>query len=238
MRGILLLFALTFVGNTIFAQDVYTIKADSVKLTNCDSSELIIENHTQNVPGFLFNTGNGRTIFKRGSQKLNDSSWLIGADTLKLKSNGWVQGGNAFGSTGILGTLDNQHLDLYTRDTARLRLTNTGNLILGTSTDDGTDKLQVNGSGSFSTLSTNPGGSDERKAHIFLAPGDYIGTYASYDMVFRTASTANNFRFEFGGTSPGNPDKDFNIVGESSGNITIASSTSYWMFMEAAAWVS
>jgi hypothetical protein len=38
------------------AQVVYTIKADSVKITNCDSAELIIENHTQGVPGFLYNT--------------------------------------------------------------------------------------------------------------------------------------------------------------------------------------
>ena len=70
-------------------QYVYTIKADSVKITNCDSAELIIENHTQNIPGFLYNTGNGRTIFKRAVQKLNDSLFLIGADTLKvLTTNG------------------------------------------------------------------------------------------------------------------------------------------------------
>jgi len=103
MRGILFLFALTFLGNFVSAQSVYTIKADSVKLTSCDSSELIIENHTQGIPGFLFNTGNGRTVFKRGAQKVNDSVYLIGADTIELKSNGWVQSGNAFGTTGILG---------------------------------------------------------------------------------------------------------------------------------------
>ena len=67
------------------AQYVYTINADSVKITNnCDSSELILQNHTQGVAGFLFNTGNGRTAFRRGIQKLNDSLFLIGADTLKV----------------------------------------------------------------------------------------------------------------------------------------------------------
>lgn len=68
------------------AQYVYTIKADSVKITNCDSAELIIENHTQGVPGFLYNTGRGRTIFKRALTRLNDSIYLIGADTLKLQN--------------------------------------------------------------------------------------------------------------------------------------------------------
>jgi hypothetical protein len=67
-------------------QYVYTITADSVKITNCDSAELIIENHTQGVPGFLYNTGRGRTIFKRALTKVNDSVYLIGADTLKLQN--------------------------------------------------------------------------------------------------------------------------------------------------------
>ncbi len=118
-----ILFILLLCARNLVAQDVYTIKADSTKLTGCDSNELIIENHTRNVPGFLFNNGNGRTIFKRGAQKLNDSMYPIGGDTLKLASNGWVQGGNAFGATGVLGTIDSNHLDFYTHDTARTRIT-------------------------------------------------------------------------------------------------------------------
>ncbi len=69
----------------INAQYVYTIKADSVKITNsCDTAELIIENHTQTVPGFLFNKGKGRTEFRRGAIKLNESAYLIGGDTLYI----------------------------------------------------------------------------------------------------------------------------------------------------------
>src|SRR5882757_4076800 len=107
MKQFLLLSGFFCLANALSAQYVYTIKADSVKITNCDSAELIIENHTQAIPGFLFNTGNGRTIFKRGVLKLNDSLYLIGADTLKYNAwNAWVQGGNRFGATGVLGTLD------------------------------------------------------------------------------------------------------------------------------------
>src|ERR1700691_5891362 len=83
---------------------VYTIKADSVKITNCDSAELILENHTQAVPGFLFNTGNGRTVFQRGAQSIGNGIYLVGADTIRTASNAWVQGGNAFSATGVLGT--------------------------------------------------------------------------------------------------------------------------------------
>lgn len=82
MKHFLLLFILISLADAVFAQYVYVIKADSVKLTSCDSSELIIENHTQAVPGFLFNTGNGRTVFKRALIPLNDSAFLVGGDTL------------------------------------------------------------------------------------------------------------------------------------------------------------
>jgi hypothetical protein len=85
MHRILLLLVLFFLEKTVSAQYVYTIKADSVKITNsCDTAELIVENHTQNVPGFLFNKGRGRTEFRKGLVKLNDSSYRIGADTLKI----------------------------------------------------------------------------------------------------------------------------------------------------------
>jgi len=126
------------------AQIVYPIKADSTRLFGCDSNELIIENHTQNVPGFLFNTGKGRTVFKRGMVRLNDSQYVFGADTLNLARNYWRQGGNFFGTTGILGTLDSNHIDFYTNNTRRGRWMGNGNLLVGTTTDNGA-ALQVNG---------------------------------------------------------------------------------------------
>jgi len=105
---------------------IYKIPADSVLMSYCDSTELILENHTQNVPGFLFNNGNGRTIFKRGAQKLNDSMYLVGADTINLGARNWKQGGNKFGAIGVLGTMDNNHLDLYTNAIRRARLDSIG----------------------------------------------------------------------------------------------------------------
>lgn len=95
MRYTVCLYILLLLATQLHAQYVYTIKADSVKITNCDSAELILENHTQGVPGFLFNTGSGRTIFKRAVQRINDSLYLIGADTLKVKSV------NIFASNGL-----------------------------------------------------------------------------------------------------------------------------------------
>lgn len=85
MNRILLFLALMGAGQVVRAQYVYTIKADSVKITNaCDTAELIIENHTQTVPGFLYNRGRGRTEFRRGVIAINDSLFVIGGDTIKL----------------------------------------------------------------------------------------------------------------------------------------------------------
>jgi hypothetical protein len=85
VNRIFLLLILIGMGQATFAQYVYTIRADSVKITNsCDTAELIIENHTQTVPGFLYNKGRGRTEFRRGAVKINESAYLIGADTLYI----------------------------------------------------------------------------------------------------------------------------------------------------------
>lgn len=87
MKRILFLLVLLCLEKSLHAQYVYTIKADSVKITNsCDTAELIIENHTQTIPGFLFNKGRGRTEFRR-AEKLNDSVLVIGADTFLLRGN-------------------------------------------------------------------------------------------------------------------------------------------------------
>jgi hypothetical protein len=132
MKKIVVFLALICLLQTLFAQQpyIYTIKADSVKITNtCDTAELIIENHTQNVPGFLFNKGKGRTEFRRGLLKITDSLYIVGGDTLRM--NPWLQGGNRFGTTGSFGTMDNNHIDFYTNGLQRGRWTNTGNFHLG-----------------------------------------------------------------------------------------------------------
>ncbi|MFB6455579.1 shufflon system plasmid conjugative transfer pilus tip adhesin PilV [Chitinophaga sp. Hz27] len=70
-------------------QKVYQIRADSVRIYNvCDTAELILENRTQNVKGFLFNKGAGRTEFQKLKlQALGTSRiTIVGQDTLDLSS--------------------------------------------------------------------------------------------------------------------------------------------------------
>lgn len=152
MSRYLLLLILMGIGQATFAQYVYPIKADSVLMTNsCDTTELILENHTQNVPGFLFNKGQGRTEFRKMYQKINDSAFWIGGDTLKL-TNIWFQGGNRFGTTGKFGTLDNNPIDFYTNGVKRGQLTSKGHLFINDEEDLDFYFLQVNGDALFRTF--------------------------------------------------------------------------------------
>lgn len=89
MKCLFSAFLLIFFVSYSFAQNVYQIKADSVRIYNtCDTAELILENRTQNVSGFLFNKGKGRTEFQRLRLKLVNGNALAieGQDTLLLSS--------------------------------------------------------------------------------------------------------------------------------------------------------
>ncbi|MBO9730125.1 MAG: hypothetical protein J7623_15915 [Chitinophaga sp.] len=86
MKCFLSALVLVFFVISSTAQNVYQIKADSVRIYNsCDTAELILENRTQNVSGFLFNKANGRTEFRRLQLKaVNNALAIVGQDTLAL----------------------------------------------------------------------------------------------------------------------------------------------------------
>ena len=104
-----------------FSQFTHKIKADSVRIYNDNcTAELIVENSTSNIKGFLFNKGLGRTEFRKAVIKLNDSSFLIGGDTLTIKRvfNGLLQGSVLFYD----GTVINQDNDNFYWDNINKRL--------------------------------------------------------------------------------------------------------------------
>lgn len=89
MKILLLILASLILTTCCLAQNIYQIRADSVRIYNtCDTAELILENHTQDTLGFLFNKGKGRTEFKRLQLATvgSNSIAIVGQDTLELKS--------------------------------------------------------------------------------------------------------------------------------------------------------
>lgn len=78
---------------TASAQKKYQISADSVRIfSDCGIAELIIENKTRNVEGYLFNKDLGRTEFRRLELvSVGDSAIAIpGQDTVLLRSVWWM----------------------------------------------------------------------------------------------------------------------------------------------------
>lgn len=84
MKKIALLLSIIFFLSKANAQFVHVIKADSVLITNDScTAELNLENSTKHIKGFLYNKGNGRTEFRK-FVKLNDTTFVMGGDTLLI----------------------------------------------------------------------------------------------------------------------------------------------------------
>lgn len=138
---------LTLCCNFLFtsAQFVYKVKADSVKITNDScNAELILENSTPSVKGFLYNKGNGRTEFRKPVFKLTDSTYLFGADTLTMSA--FINNGNAFNGLATIGTKDNNDFRFITNGQERGRIISTGEFLWNTPTcSDNFYKIHLNG---------------------------------------------------------------------------------------------
>jgi len=198
MKRIVFFLPLLCIGFCLHAQKAgtYTINADTVLMTSCDSTELTLRNHTDTVKGFLYNTGGGHTIFKHPLTKLSDTSYLVGSDSLKMRyPNAWLQGGNSWGTNGILGTLDKNDLDFYTNHQRQMRLDSNGNVLIGYTTSSGY-KLDVFGSSRFwgSSIVTVGNGYDIGIApgYGFLFPGSSINFGSIYASLSVNAAAYGN----------------------------------------------
>ena len=81
---------------------IMQLKADSVRIfSNCDTAELILENRTRSIlNGVLTNKGEGVTEFRKIMQRLGDTAFVIGGDTL----NAAEFNRNIYTSSGLLSS--------------------------------------------------------------------------------------------------------------------------------------
>ena len=81
------------------------------------------------------------------------SSWAINALTASFvntaSTNAFVQNGNLFGATALLGTNDNQNLQFETSGSVRMTISSSGNIGIGTETPQ--RRLHIDASGSANT---------------------------------------------------------------------------------------
>ena len=120
----------------------------------------------------------------------NGANWNISAQSLPAGSGiNWSQGGNNLASIKTLGTISNHSLPFVTNNTEKMRLTNTGNLGIGTSAFNVTypEKLLVD-AGTTSSVNAIVGKGNIDSYLQLNIQNNSAGTSASSDVV----ATANN----------------------------------------------
>lgn len=192
MRILVLALALFGLALTSYGQNIYQIRADSVRIYNdCDTAEFILENHTQMVPGFLYNRGRGRTEFRR-LQFLNLGGGLISIgdqDTLDLGAIVGGIGGGGNSTAYIKNQLDSAQVANY----------------------------RINGSGTQKTLTLTQ---DVTKLSplIMLGNGDTLVKAGQVDNLFMGGKTG----LSLGASAAGNVAFGYNSMNRPTGNTNAA----------------
>jgi len=146
----------TFILLSGTAQVQTQLIGDSIYIHNNNSTgELILQNSTDSVNGFLFNKGAGRTEFRHALVKIDDSTYLVGIDTLHIDSNpngspalnAWNISGNLgmVAGTNFIGTIDNTELMFKVNNILAGR-TGKGSF---SNTSFGAQSQPINGTGDF-----------------------------------------------------------------------------------------
>lgn len=85
MKKLAVLATIILMGCTAYSQSRGYLRCDSVYIQGGINAELIILNATRDSTGFLVNKGGGRTEFRRAVKTINDTLWVIGGDTVRVK---------------------------------------------------------------------------------------------------------------------------------------------------------
>ena len=169
----------------------------------CDGRTYMIKNAstTGPTPVLTVATTSSQTIDGSASRTLtsayetvtvisNGANWNISAQSLPGGSGvTWTQDGNSVASQKSIGTISNYSLPFITNNTEKMRLTNTGNLGIGTSTFNGTypEKLLVDAGTTTSVNAIVGKGTIDSYLQLNIQ-NNSAGTSASSDVV----ATANN----------------------------------------------
>lgn len=138
MKRILFLAAI-LISFKSFSQSKIYIRGDSIYLQSGVNAELILLNGSRTTNGFLYNKGGGRTEFRPGSVKIDDYTYIIGGDTLRIPPGGaetdplsWNLLGNlGTGFSNFIGTRDNTSFRMRTDDIQRMIIDSLGHVSIG-----------------------------------------------------------------------------------------------------------
>ncbi len=186
-----------------YALEFKGVTSDSVKLpdaTACKGRMYMVKNTTTyagNVARIV--TSLGQTIDGASSYTISGTQsatfisdgtdWQVFNEKGITSSTAWVEGGNTNSSTQNFGTISNHDLPIITNNTERARISNSGNMAIGTSTFNVTnpEKLVVDAGATSSVNAIVGKGSINNYLQLNIQNGSN-GTSASSDVV----ATADN----------------------------------------------
>jgi hypothetical protein len=165
-----------------------------------------------------------------GSLKVNGSitgslfgtaSWAINALTASFvntaSTNAFVQNGNSFGATALLGTNDNQNLQFETSGSVRMTISSSGNIGIGTTTPSASLHIQGNlqiSTGSLYTYGQNTDiDSGSIRTVMSVATGSYRAAFFDYVLNKSTNARAGTVFSVWNGTSVEWNDVSTNDIG-------------------------
>lgn len=163
---------------------------------------------TNGITGSLFGTASF------ASQALS-ASFASTSSFLNSATNAFIQNGNSFGATALLGTNDNQSLALETNGTTRMFISSSGNVGIGTTSPTG--KLTI---APYAT-------SNSSSIEFTNADNAVISSYYSQTFSVDNTNTQSGRQFVFakGGKGYGTQTKTMMVIDADSGNVGIGTIT-------------
>ena len=218
-------------GNTLgTTMTIGTTDANNLQLETNNSTRLFISSSGNVGIGTITPTlatlqiqGNVSASSYTGSL-FGTSSWAVNALTASFvntaSTNAFVQGGNSFGTTALLGTNDNQNLQFETSGSVRVTISSSGNVGIGITTPSAS--LHINGStilsGSLYTYNANTDiDSGSFRTIITVATSSYQAAFFDYVLTSGSNARAGTVFSVWQGTSVEYADTSTNDIGNTNG---------------------
>jgi len=149
------------------------------------------------------------------------SSWAVNALTASFLSGAFLQNGNSFGTTAVLGTNDTQNLQFETSGSVRMTISSSGNVGIGTTTPSAS--LHVEGNFQISTGSLYTYGqntdidSGSFRTVMSISTGSYRAAFFDYVLTSGSNARAGTVFSVWQGTSVEYADTSTNDIGNTTG---------------------
>ena len=181
-----------------------TLASSILEATNSTNNYLSydIQNQSAGIAAstdFVATANNGTDTTNYVNLGINSSGWATGSWTINGADDGYLYASDGNLSIGTAGA---KYLSFFTGGTLaaneRARITSAGNLLIGTTTDDGVNKLQVNGGVTASTIN----GGQQAGFRNRIINGAHLVNQRPTGALGTNSYTSDRWAVNYSGTAP------------------------------------